>query len=111
MLPGHIDSTPIESIENHGGPRNACIQTNPHSRRTRTIPMNLSRRDFSKLSALGLAGSLVPPIHAQSSGKKTGYAVIGLGRIAGHFMPGTRNTTNSQITALVSGHRDKAERI
>jgi predicted dehydrogenase len=73
--------------------------------------MNLSRRDFSKLTALGLAGSLVPPIHAQSSGKKVGYAVIGLGRIAGHFMPGTRNTTNSQITALVSGHRDKAERI
>ena len=26
-------------------------------------------------------------------------------------MPGTRSTTNSQITALVSGHRDKAERI
>ena len=73
--------------------------------------MNLSRRDFSKLSAFSLAGSLVPPINAQSNGKKTGYAVIGLGRIAGHFMPGSRNTTNSQITALVSGHRDKAERI
>jgi predicted dehydrogenase len=26
-------------------------------------------------------------------------------------MPGTRSATNSQITALVSGHRDKAERI
>ena len=51
------------------------------------------------------------PCRAQSNQKKIGYAVIGLGRIAGHFMPGTRSTTNSQITALVSGHRDKAERI
>jgi predicted dehydrogenase len=36
---------------------------------------------------------------------------IGLGRIAGHFMPAAGATTNSQITALVSGHRDKADRI
>jgi predicted dehydrogenase len=73
--------------------------------------MTLSRRDFSRLGALGLASTLLPNLPAQPAGKKTGYAVIGLGRIAGHFMPGTRNTTNSRITALVSGHRDKAERI
>lgn len=73
--------------------------------------MNLTRRDFSRLSALGLAANLVPSLYAEPAQKKTGYAVIGLGRIAGHFMPGVRNTTNSQITALVSGHRDKAERI
>lgn len=74
--------------------------------------MHLTRRDFSRLAALGTAAHLVPsPLSAQSDKKKTGYAVIGLGRIAGHFMPGSRNTTNSQITALVSGHRDKADRI
>lgn len=74
--------------------------------------MHLTRRDFSRLAALGAAAHLVPsPLRAQSDQKKTGYAVIGLGRIAGHFMPGSRNTTNSQITALVSGHRDKADRI
>ncbi len=73
--------------------------------------MTLSRRDFSRLGALGLASNLIPALRAQPSQKKIGYAVIGLGRIAGHFMPGVRNTTNSQITALVSGHRDKAERI
>ncbi len=73
--------------------------------------MTLSRRDFSRLGAFGLAAGLLPDLPAQSSQKKIGYAVIGLGRIAGHFMPGVRNTTNSQITALVSGHRDKAERI
>jgi len=73
--------------------------------------MILSRRDFSRIGAYSLAATVVPGLPAQSAGKKTGYAVIGLGRIAGHFMPGVRNTTNSQITALVSGHRDKAERI
>jgi predicted dehydrogenase len=74
--------------------------------------MNLSRRDFSRLGVLGLAANLLPDLLAQQPRpKKTGYAVIGLGRIAGHFMPGVRNTTNSQITALVSGHRDKADRI
>ena len=73
--------------------------------------MQLTRRDFSRLGALGIAAHFAPSLHAQANQKKIGYAVIGLGRIAGHFMPGTRSTTNSQITALVSGHRDKAERI
>jgi predicted dehydrogenase len=73
--------------------------------------MDLTRRDFSRLGALGLAANLLPDLGAQTGQRKIGYAVIGLGRIAGHFMPGVRNTTNSQITALVSGHRDKAERI
>jgi len=60
---------------------------------------------------MGLAARYAHLIDAQAPAKKTGYAVIGLGRIAGHFMPGSRMTTNSQITGLVSGHRDKAERI
>ena len=71
--------------------------------------MQLTRRDFSRLGAMGIAATLAPgTLRAQANQKKIGYAVIGLGRIAGHFMPGVRNTTNSQITALVSGHRDKA---
>ncbi|MGA2102555.1 MAG: Gfo/Idh/MocA family oxidoreductase [Candidatus Sulfotelmatobacter sp.] len=74
--------------------------------------MNLTRRDFTKLSALALAARFAPNLRAQAqAARKTGYCVIGLGRIAGHFMPGTRNTTNSQITSLVSGHRDKADRV
>lgn len=60
---------------------------------------------------MGVAARFAPRLSAEATTKKTGYAVIGLGRIAGHFMPGTRNTTNSTITGLVSGHRDKAERI
>jgi predicted dehydrogenase len=73
--------------------------------------MNLTRREFGKLGALGLASRLAPGLNAQMPGRKVGYAVIGLGRIASHFMPGTRDTSNSQVTALVSGHREKAERI
>jgi predicted dehydrogenase len=74
--------------------------------------MQLTRRDFSRLGALSIAAQVAPTsLRAQSNPKKIGYAVIGLGRIAGHFMSGSRSTTNSQITALVSGHRDKAERI
>ena len=74
--------------------------------------MNLTRRDFAKLSTLALAARFVQNLHAKTSApRKTGYCVIGLGRIAGHFMPAVRSTTTSQITGLVSGHRDKAERI
>ena len=64
------------------------------------------------MSALSLAARFVPRLHAGTAAtRKTGYCIIGLGRIAGHFMPAVRSTTNSQITGLVSGHRDKAERI
>jgi predicted dehydrogenase len=73
--------------------------------------MTLTRREFTRLSALGIAASVTPSIPAQSSGAKTGYAIIGLGRIAGHFMAGIQSTGNSRVAALVSGHRDKAERI
>ena len=74
--------------------------------------MNVTRRDFAKLGALSLAAQFALKLGAETSGaRKTGYCVIGLGRIAGHFMPAVRSTTTSQITGLVSGHRDKAERI
>ena len=73
--------------------------------------MHLNRRDLSRIAALTAASQLIPASLRPQSNKKIGYAVIGLGRIAGHFMPGVRNTSNSQITALVSGHPDKAHRI
>jgi len=73
--------------------------------------MELTRRDFGKLGAMGLAAQFAPALGAQEPGKKTGYAIIGLGRIADHFMRGIELTTNSRVTALVSGHPDKAARI
>jgi predicted dehydrogenase len=48
---------------------------------------------------------------AQQPDGKIGYCIVGLGRISmQHFMPGVKNSSHSKITALVSGHRDKAER-
>ncbi|MDR3773961.1 MAG: Gfo/Idh/MocA family oxidoreductase [Terracidiphilus sp.] len=74
--------------------------------------MELTRRDFAKLGTLSLAARFAPVLNAQAAPKKKiGYAVIGLGRIADHFLPGAGLTSNSKITALVSGHRDKADRI
>jgi predicted dehydrogenase len=73
--------------------------------------MPLTRREFAKLGAFGLGARFAPTLSAQPAGRQTGYAVIGLGRIAAIFMAGVRNSSNSKITALVSGHRDKALRI
>src|SRR5258708_3768501 len=47
----------------------------------------------------------------QESGKKAGYCIVGLGRISlGHFMPACKNSQKSQVVALVSGNRAKAEK-
>jgi predicted dehydrogenase len=78
--------------------------------------MPLTRRNFTKLTAFSLAAHSIPNALAQTAGapkpdRRIGYAVIGLGRIATHFLEGTRNSERSRITALVSGHRDKADRI
>jgi hypothetical protein len=84
------------------------------------VRMRVSRREFSKLSALGVAAGMVPRGLAQAAGPsemanseipKVGYCVIGLGRIADHFMRGVKESSTSTITGLVSGHREKAERI
>jgi predicted dehydrogenase len=80
---------------------------------------SFTRRDFTRLSAFTLAAGLAPTLRAQdpasaptvNSDRKIGYGVIGLGQIAGHFLPGVLLTTNSRITALVSGHPEKAARI
>src|ERR1700685_575506 len=73
--------------------------------------MQLTRRDFTKFGALGLAARFAPTLNAQNPTRKTRYAIIGIGRIAYHFMAGIQNTTNSSVTALVSGHRDKADKV
>jgi predicted dehydrogenase len=77
--------------------------------------MTLTRREFARLGALGLAARFAPALQAQDAiqknGRKTGYAIIGLGRIADIFMSGVVFADNSSITGLVSGHRDKADRI
>ena len=73
--------------------------------------MEISRREFAKMGALGLAAQTVPSALAQTGGRKVGYCVIGLGRIADHFMRGVKDSSVSKITGLVSGHREKALKI
>jgi predicted dehydrogenase len=75
------------------------------------MAFTLTRREFARLGSLAVAARFSPSLAAQDTTRKTGYAVIGLGRIADHFLRGVLATTNSRITAVVSGHRDKAERI
>lgn len=77
--------------------------------------MGMTRREFGRVGAMGAAamGLRGLPVLGQDAGgqRKIGYAVIGLGEIARHFMPGVRGSAHSQITALVSGDRAKAERL
>ena len=60
----------------------------PTSLNRESTSMLWNRRDFAKLGAMGLAARYATMMDAEAPPKKTGYAVIGLGRIAGHFMPG-----------------------
>jgi predicted dehydrogenase len=75
--------------------------------------MKLTRRDFSRLSAMAaVSGAL--PLRAQARGgpavRKLRWCIVGLGRISmGQFMPGLTLSSTGQITALVSGHRQKAQ--
>jgi len=75
--------------------------------------MSLTRRDLSKLGALSIAARAASslPLLGQEPPRKIGYAIIGLGRIADHHMRGIAQGNTSKVTGLVSGHRDKAERI
>jgi predicted dehydrogenase len=74
--------------------------------------MKITRRDFSRLVALGAGARLLPTIPAIAEDRTIGYCIVGLGRISmQHFMPAVKMSKKSRVTALVSGHRDKAERM
>jgi predicted dehydrogenase len=71
--------------------------------------MEITRRGFTR--SLITAGAIAPFARAQESQQKVRYCIVGLGRISlNHFMPGCQMSQKSQVTALVSGHRDKAEK-
>ena len=74
--------------------------------------MNITRREFGRVVALATGAQLLPRISFAAEDRKIGYCIVGLGRISmHHFMPAVKMSSNSRITALVSGHRDKAERM
>jgi predicted dehydrogenase len=93
-----------------------------------TRPTDSSRRDFLKtagstLIASSVIGALPSLARAQEqqaanaqtpnpSGKKTGWAIMGLGRLAlGQIMPAFAQAQMSAPVALVSGHPDKARDV
>src|SRR5689334_22035574 len=77
--------------------------------------MRISRRSFA--TRIGTAGAALQlaTIRAggqnANDGRKLHYCIVGLGRISlQHFMPACKLSQFGQVTALVSGHRDKAEK-
>lgn len=76
--------------------------------------MNLTRRDFSRLGSMAALATALPRAKAQndnSADRKFGWCIVGLGRISmGHFMPGVDESKTGKLTALVSGHHEKALR-
>ena len=72
--------------------------------------MLLTRRELGRIGAA--AFSSFTAARAQQQSRTLGYCIVGLGRISmQHFMPGTKMSKHSRVTALVSGHRDKAEKM
>ena len=71
--------------------------------------MHFTRREFNRLAGLAAVSTVVPALEAQSDTKRLRWCMVGLGRISmDHFMPAIRISQRASLTALVSGHRDKA---
>jgi predicted dehydrogenase len=74
--------------------------------------MKVTRREFGRVAALSAGAGLLRGIPVVGEDRKIGYCIVGLGRISmGHFMPAIKMSSKCRVTALVSGHRDKAERM
>ena len=65
----------------------------------------MNRRQFTTASALALAATRLPSFaQSQPSGKRVGFAAVGLGSISDIFMQACANSQSAKITALVTGH-------
>jgi predicted dehydrogenase len=64
-----------------------------------------TRRDVVRLAAASAAG-----VAFARPSKTIGYCIVGIGRIAGHYLAAMRLSQYARVAALVSGHRDKAEK-
>jgi glucose-fructose oxidoreductase len=71
---------------------------------------DMTRRGVIGTGAAAAAASTIG--RAQARDDRVGFAVVGLGKLAlGQIVPGFRNCRNAKLTALVSGHPDKANRV
>jgi predicted dehydrogenase len=84
----------------------------------------LTRRGFltrvgGSLVAANLAGTILDPAAASAaqqvpdpSGKKLGWAIVGLGSLSiNQILPAFAKSEKSKVVALVSGHPDKANKL
>jgi predicted dehydrogenase len=83
---------------------------------------DVSRRSLIELGLAGVAAAL-PAAHASAqdraanriaypSSDKLGFAVVGIGKLSlGQIIPGLRTARGAKLTALVSGHPEKARRV
>lgn len=70
--------------------------------------------DLSRRDVLGgaVAAAAATTLRAQPVAGQVGFAVVGLGKLAlGQIIPGFANCRNARLSALVSGHPDKASRV
>ena len=70
--------------------------------------------DISRRGMLGgvMAAAAASAVRAQPNTAPVGFAIVGLGKLAlGQILPGFRNCRNASLSALVSGHPDKASRV
>jgi glucose-fructose oxidoreductase len=79
---------------------------------------SVSRRRFLKQASAGLvatpalAGVAAAQRVPDPPGRKLGYAVVGLGSLAiNQILPAFARCEKSKVTALVSGHPDKAKKL
>src|SRR3954464_5176927 len=77
--------------------------------------MRISRRSFATRIGTGAAALQLAVNRAEGQsadgGRRLRYCIVGLGRISlQHFMPACKLSQYGQVTAFVSGHRDKADR-
>jgi predicted dehydrogenase len=85
-----------------------------------TVP---TRRTFIQTAAAGVASAAMARAAlaqaqddavtaAQASGRKIGFAVMGLGQLGlGQIVPAFKDAKLARLTALVSGHPDKAKKV
>lgn len=72
--------------------------------------MKINRRVFAASLGSAAAVRLAGANAAEGNERKLRYCMVGLGRISmKHFMPGCKESKFAQVTALVSGDRNKAQ--
>jgi predicted dehydrogenase len=65
---------------------------------------NLTRRTFSKLSAMALAATRLGAAQTGQADQPVGFAPVGLGSISSIFMQAGKTSKKAKIAGLVTGH-------